>query len=74
MNSCDYYQELISSLIDGEISHDEHEALMAHLNTCSRCNAMYAVFHDLSNRPAHGADCRRLRGSRSVRGPRRHAR
>ena len=49
MNSCDYYQELISSLIDGEISHDEHEALMAHLNTCSRCNAMYAVFHDLSD-------------------------
>ena len=49
MNSCDYYQELISRLVDGEISHDEHEALMAHLNTCSRCNAMYAVFHDLSD-------------------------
>ena len=49
MNSCDYYQELISRLVDGEISREEHEALMAHMNTCSRCNAMYAVFHDLSD-------------------------
>ena len=49
MNSCDYYQELISRLVDGEISREEQEALMAHMNTCSRCNAMYAVFHDLSD-------------------------
>ena len=49
MNSCESYQELISRLVDGEISHDEHEALMAHMKTCSRCNAMYAVFHDLSD-------------------------
>ncbi len=49
MNSCAYYQELISSLVDGELSDKENEALMLHLNTCSRCNAMYAVFHDLSD-------------------------
>ena len=49
MNSCETYQELISRLVDGEISREEHEALMAHMNTCSRCNAMYAVFHDLSD-------------------------
>ena len=49
MNSCDYYQELISRLVDGEVSHDEYEALMAHMKSCSRCNAMYAVFHDLSD-------------------------
>ena len=49
MNSCAYYQELISSLVDGELSEEENEALMLHLNTCSRCNAMYAVFHDLSD-------------------------
>lgn len=49
MNSCEYYQELISSLVDGEISQEENEALMLHLNSCSRCNAMYAVFHDLSD-------------------------
>ena len=48
MNSCDRYQELISRLVDGEISREEHAALMAHMNSCSRCNAMYAVFHDLS--------------------------
>ena len=49
MNSCEYYQELISRLVDGEISHDEYEALMAHMESCSRCSAMYAVFHDLSD-------------------------
>ena len=49
MNSCAYYQELISTLVDGEISREENEALMLHLNSCSRCNAMYAVFHDLSD-------------------------
>ena len=49
MNSCAYYQELISSLVDGELSDEENEALMLHLNSCSRCNAMYAVFHDLSD-------------------------
>ena len=49
MNSCEHYQELISRLVDGEVSHDEHEALMEHMKTCSRCNAMYAVFHDLSD-------------------------
>ena len=49
MNSCEFYQELISSMVDGEISREEHEALMEHMKTCSACNAMYAVFHDLSD-------------------------
>ena len=49
MNSCAYYQELISSLVDGELSDEENEALMLHMNSCSRCTAMYAVFHDLSD-------------------------
>jgi len=49
MNSCAYYQELISTLVDGEISSAEHEALMEHMKSCSACNAMYAVFHDLSD-------------------------
>ena len=49
MNSCAYYQELISTLADGEISREEHEALMEHMKSCSACNAMYAVFHDLSD-------------------------
>ena len=48
MNSCEYYQELISRLVDGEVNRDEYAALMAHMKDCSRCNAMYAVFHDLS--------------------------
>ena len=49
MNSCAYYQELISRLVDGELNRDEYEALMAHMSTCSCCNAMYAIFHDLSD-------------------------
>ena len=49
MNSCDYYQELISRLVDGDLSREEHEALMEHMKNCSACNAMYAVFHDLSD-------------------------
>ena len=48
MNSCEYYQELISRLVDGEVNRDEYADLMAHMKDCSRCNAMYAVFHDLS--------------------------
>ena len=28
MNSCDYYQELISRLVDGDLSREEHEALV----------------------------------------------
>ena len=49
MNSCAYYQELISTLVDCEISREEHEALMKHMKSCSACSAMYAVFHDLSD-------------------------
>ena len=49
MNSCDYYQELISRLVDGDLSREEHEALVEHMKSCSACNAMYAVFHDLSD-------------------------
>ena len=56
MNSCERYQELISRLVDGEVSHDEYEALMAHMESCSRCNAMYAVFHDLSDLLAEEAE------------------
>ena len=48
MNSCEYYQDLISRLVDGEVNRDEYADLMAHMKDCSRCNAMYAVFHDLS--------------------------
>ena len=48
MNTCDYYQDLISRLVDGEVSREEYEDLMEHMKSCSRCNAMYAVFHEMS--------------------------
>ncbi len=49
MNSCESYQELISRLVDGEIDREEQQALMAHMKTCSRCSAMFAVYQDLSD-------------------------
>ena len=48
MNSCEHYQELISRLVDADVSREEYEELLAHMNTCSRCSALYAVFYDLS--------------------------
>ena len=49
MNSCERCQELISALIDGEISREEHAALTEHLKSCSSCRAMYEVFRGLSD-------------------------
>ncbi|MDO4989791.1 MAG: zf-HC2 domain-containing protein [Eubacteriales bacterium] len=48
MNSCEHYQELISRLVDADVSREEYEELLAHMNTCSRCSALSAVFYDLS--------------------------
>ena len=48
MNSCEHYQELISRLVDADVSREEYEELLAHMNTCSRCSALYTVFYDLS--------------------------
>lgn len=49
MNNCDKYQELISRLVDGELSRDEYAALDAHMENCAECSAMYAVFASLSD-------------------------
>ena len=48
MNSCEHYQELISRLVDADVSREEYDELLKHMNTCSRCSALYAVFYDLS--------------------------
>ena len=48
MTECERYQELISSMADEELSKDERLALSAHMEHCSQCNAMYAVFSQLS--------------------------
>jgi len=49
MNNCELYQELISRLVDGEVSRNEYAALEAHMKNCAECSAMYAVFASLSD-------------------------
>ena len=49
MNNCELYQELISRLVDGELSRKEYAVLEAHMENCAECSAMYAVFASLSD-------------------------
>lgn len=48
MKDCAYYQELISCLIDRELTVDEGEELAAHARTCPKCQAVYTAFSSLS--------------------------
>lgn len=48
MTECERYQELISRMTDEELTKSERAALSAHMEHCSQCNAMYAVFSNLS--------------------------
>ena len=47
--NCEYFRELISCLIDGELSEDEEAALADHLEICPQCAAMHAAFAGLSS-------------------------
>lgn len=48
MSSCEYYQEMISRMIDDELSEAERTVLARHLDTCPECSALYAAFNGLS--------------------------
>lgn len=48
MSSCEYYQEMISRMIDDELSEKERAVLARHLDTCPECSALYAAFSSLS--------------------------
>lgn len=48
MNSCEYYQELISRMIDDELSAEESAVLAQHLESCPECSAMYQAFSGIS--------------------------
>lgn len=48
MKDCAYYQELISRLIDRELSAEEGEELAAHARECAECRAVYTAFSSLS--------------------------
>lgn len=48
MKDCAQYQELISRLIDRELTAEEGEELAAHARECEECRAVYAAFSSLS--------------------------
>ena len=50
MSPCENYQELISRMIDGELSARERDELTGHLETCPDCAALYSAFSALSER------------------------
>lgn len=45
---CEYYQELMSRMLDGDLSADETEALLAHVQSCASCRAVFTAFADFS--------------------------
>lgn len=49
MNGCEQYRELISRLMDGDLSPDEEKALKAHIENCEDCRKLYAAFASLSS-------------------------
>lgn len=48
MNGCEYYQELISRLVDGELSEEGRAVLAQHLRECGECAAVYDAFAGIS--------------------------
>ena len=48
MRNCDEYQEMISRLLDEELSAEEAQALHAHMRECDECRRMYDAFSTLS--------------------------
>lgn len=44
MKDCAYYEELISRLIDRELTAEEGEELRAHASECENCRAVYTAF------------------------------
>lgn len=48
MDNCAKYQEMISALLDDELSPAEREALHAHMGSCPDCRRMYDAFAAIS--------------------------
>ena len=48
MSNCELYQEMISRMIDDELSEEERTVLARHLDTCPECSTLYAAFSGLS--------------------------
>lgn len=52
MSQCEFYQELISRMVDGDLSAREEEDLARHIETCPDCAALYRAFSALSGQIA----------------------
>ncbi len=50
MSSCEKYQELISRMVDGDLSQKEQKELLAHIETCPECAALYQAISLLSEK------------------------
>ena len=48
MKSCEAYQELISRMLDGDLSRSERNELAEHVKVCPDCAAVYVAFRSLS--------------------------
>lgn len=48
MNDCEYYRELISRMLDEELTAEESAALESHLESCAQCRVMYEAFSAVS--------------------------
>lgn len=53
MQACDKYREMISAMIDGELSNEELDELKAHLDICPECEQAYAMFSLLHEETAN---------------------
>lgn len=49
MGECEHYRELISALIDGEVSESENAEIRAHIESCPECRAMFDAFTAVSD-------------------------
>ncbi|MGI5977390.1 MAG: zf-HC2 domain-containing protein [Candidatus Limivicinus sp.] len=48
MKDCKYYQELISRMLDEDLSRSEKADLAEHISTCEECAAVYQAFSSIS--------------------------
>lgn len=48
MKGCEYYQELISRLLDADLTAEEEAALRSHLDSCGECRLIYEAFSGVS--------------------------
>lgn len=48
MSDCARYRELISLLMDGELTAEQESSLRTHIETCAECKSVYKAFSGLS--------------------------